>query len=87
MAREHCRICGAPVRWVPHEKSGKIMILDKEPHEDGNVELIQEDNVTLAVVHVMGQMALPWEEEAIRFMPHQATCLPYIEQTKSRRKK
>lgn len=37
-----CRSCGAPIRWVVIEKSGKRMPVDSEPSITGNIAVSGE---------------------------------------------
>jgi hypothetical protein len=78
MARYLCNLCGAKIRFVTSAKNPeRTMILDGEPHVDGNVEIVREDGQSRAVVHSQGQGQLPWERPVLLYMPHQATCEPY----------
>jgi hypothetical protein len=36
---EHCRSCGAPIRWCRHINTGRPAPIDADPAEDGNVSI------------------------------------------------
>lgn len=65
-----CRSCDAPVRWVTTER-GKNMPLNPDPVENGNIELIQRDGQTIAVVHPAGHVDL---FGGPRFVTHFTDC-------------
>lgn len=63
-----CRSCDAEVRWA-RTSAGKRMPLDAEPDPNGNVELVGEGMMEVAVVHSQQSMGA-----GVRYMPHHATC-------------
>lgn len=75
-----CRSCGAAIRWVRMAGSHKVMPLDAEPVEHGNVRL---DALGLAHVHGGGPLDKPpgfgpW------YVSHFATC-PHAAQHRRQR--
>ena len=62
----NCRSCGAAIRWVEMEKSGKKMPLDAVPVEDGLIWIFGGKGHTGDVAPAMGSMD--------RYTSHFATC-------------
>ena len=60
-----CRSCGRPVRFVESAVSGRVMILDGEPSDKGNVTI--DENGQARVV------STPLDGSA-RYLSHFATC-------------
>lgn len=83
--RTKCNWCGALVRWVPSAKdpANKTYILDREPDPKGNIVI--EGGVGVIRRPPKEESVLPGFEEPERFMPHQATCPPYIERRRRER--
>lgn len=70
-----CRACRATVLWV-RMPSGKVMPVDPEPDDDGNVAAMRDGRgVWIGHVLAAGERTLPYEK---RFMTHFATCPPVI---------
>lgn len=75
-----CRSCGAAVRWV-RTQDGKMMPLDVDPRDDGNLVLTgttatarSGDRVPV-VRYVDGEApALPGLDPPTRYVSHFATC-------------
>jgi hypothetical protein len=61
---------------VPHETSGKLMPLDTEPNDDGNVIVYQSQPYGRWVAHVIKQDVTP--PVGTLMMPHFATCPSYV---------
>jgi hypothetical protein len=59
-----CRSCGADVCWVKSEKTGKSMILDAAPVDNGNITL------ALTGLGVVGDKTATGP----RYISHFATC-------------
>lgn len=62
-----CRSCGAPIRFVRTTK-GKLMPIDREPVEGGNVEIVDDGK---ALVHANDAPSLLGGD---RFVSHFSTC-------------
>ena len=77
MTNQKCSSCGATIFFVKNAKTGNFMCLNSEPDPKGNVVL--QDGLA----HVVGKGGL-FEEGAVRFLSHHATC-PNVAQ--HRRKK
>jgi hypothetical protein len=63
-----CKSCGAPILWARSDR-GSLMPLDRSPHPDGNLELVQVDGV--------GQVArvvVPDPTLGHRRLSHFVTC-------------
>lgn len=75
---EKCRSCKAEILWVITQK-GKRMPVDKEPTENGNLELHDQGQYRppLAIVHSVKAPGV------LRYISHFATC----PQSKQHRKK
>lgn len=84
-ASKNCRSCGAPVYFVYMESTGKIMPVDREPVDNGNLVLRiastrrvvgPEDNrVTVEPGCVIGSFFHPIEHlKRNRYVSHFATC-------------
>ncbi len=63
----HCRSCGATIRWVTMQPSGKLMAVDDAPSPEGNI------------VVSGGKASVLSKDEAKtfkghRFLSHFATC-------------
>lgn len=66
-----CRFCGRRVAFVKTAATGKLMPLDPQPNDDGNVFVTRNDaGQTLAVVLKKGETP----PIGTLFMPHYATC-------------
>lgn len=65
-ARGTCNTCGAPVLWVRSYPKGKLMPIDPDPVEGGNVELTEHG----VVVHGQPELAA----DGPRYKAHFATC-------------
>lgn len=63
-----CRSCGAPILWAKTER-GKMMPVDPDPSENGNVELVPRGTGFLAIVHGQAPLGAP-----PLHLPHHATC-------------
>lgn len=76
-----CKLCGAEIVFV-RTRVGARMPLDVEPHDDGTVEVIEdEDGEPLAVL--TGNLTL-FHQEQVRYRPHWATCTGDIEKVRKR---
>lgn len=77
-----CRSCGAAVRFVRTAK-GKTQILDAEPSESGNVQIILLGGEEVA--HVLGGefRAAAQIESIPLYLDHHATC-PQAEDWRNR---
>lgn len=63
-----CSTCGAPVIRGLKTPAGKSAILDREPREDGNIEILGGKAVTLTAVVKAAPPSGP------RYVSHWATC-------------
>lgn len=72
-----CRSCGAGIFWAVN-KSGKAEPLDKEPREDGNIEIVGTgrhfDRPVPLIRHLTADDTLPGFETPPRFVSHFASC-------------
>lgn len=66
-----CQSCGAPVRFVPSQATGRTMILDRDPVDHGNVTL--EGNLLGEQVAVVHPGPAPVDPDR-RYLSHHATC-------------
>lgn len=62
-----CKSCDAPIRWVKMPASGKLMPLDDQPVEDGNIIVMAGDGYILTA-----EQAEMYRGP--RFKSHFATC-------------
>lgn len=63
-----CRSCGAPIIWA-RTTGGKLIPVDPDPTDNGNVELVDGLDRPTAIVHAQPPLAAP----PMR-LPHFATC-------------
>ena len=73
-----CAKCGADIRFVATERGylaspPKLMPIDRQPVEDGNVIIIPPDGAIPALAHVLKKGEQAPEGQA-RFKSHFATC-------------
>jgi len=52
-----CRSCDAPIIWA-YSKNQKLMPIDAEPCDDGNVELREQSGIPQAEVHSQPPMGV-----------------------------
>lgn len=69
-----CNSCHAPIFWASTTAKGKPMPLDLEPHDNGNVEVIEGQHGPLATVLGPLEVQLARGVGSDLFMPHHATC-------------
>lgn len=74
-----CRVagCEAPVRWVASAKTGRWMILDRDPVDGGNIALVDDPLTCRPFAHVGPDPKVPGP----RYQVHQVTCRP-VEQVR-----
>jgi len=65
MKPDHCRSCGAPIRWAITAANGKSIPLDRDPVDGGNVILVEG---------VAYMNANPDLFTDARYVSHFATC-------------
>lgn len=72
-----CRSCGAAVRWVKSAKTGRVMPLDPEPRDDGNIVLLDRWQLNLRLARVLEHDEVTQERLfgiEPRYVSHFATC-------------
>lgn len=67
-----CRSCGVECFFVPSAKSGKKMILESEPDEGGNVQLMDTPGGRVAVVE--NRDLQPTLHEVVWYIDHHVRC-------------
>ena len=78
---ETCRYCHTRIIWA-RTHAGKLMPLDPDPHEDGNVMLTRSPAGTPQATLLGPGDMLFMPEGATRHLPHFATCPNYDPKTK-----
>ena len=68
-----CRSCGAPVRWVVTDATGKRMPLNPAPTADGNVWVLRYED-EIPIVAVAATLFDVPTAEAFKYTSHFATC-------------
>ena len=76
-----CRSCGTPIEWVRTSPEGKVMPLDPDPLDDGNLVRTGATSTTrmgttVAVVRYLDPDTppLPGIDPPERYVSHFATC-------------
>lgn len=67
-----CKKCKAPILWCRTATSGSWIPIDKTPNPEGNITI--SGHLMIAKV-----VDLFTEADAVRYMPHHATC-PNVEE-------
>jgi hypothetical protein len=49
-----CRTCGCALLWVPHETTGRLMPIEREPHATGHLLIDQKTGTYRIVSSVVG---------------------------------
>lgn len=78
-ATHRCRSCKAEVRFVKHVTSGRTMILDDAPVENGNIQIVPTPAGPRAAVQPAALLAKLRLDEEPLYIDHHATC-PYADQ-------
>ena len=68
-----CRSCDAPIRWCRTEATGKLMPLDPDPVDDGNVWVLRIESGTPVVAVALLADAVP-TTVPLRYVSHFVTC-------------
>lgn len=74
IATHRCRTCKAPVVFVKSGKSGKTMILDAEPVDRGNVQIVPTPEGPVAWVQTKELLEKARAEGEPLYLDHHATC-------------
>lgn len=78
----NCRSCKAPIIWA-YSEAGNPMPIDAEPSDDGNIELLHDDNGRIDA-QVISPLFLATPTTAQRHKAHFATCPNAAEHRKTR---